>query len=95
MPDDTNDIVSWETYMTGPRWALRDGTIRKGLLDLASEVSGAGLEGWQLDLVYEQRVTSLATATVFFKVTGKRWCVHEFKQAVEDAAARNNLPCPV
>ena len=97
------EIVEWESYITGPRWALRDGTIRKGVIDWTHDgqqwVHGtehAELIGpWRLDLDYERRTTGIVTATIFFKVTGKRWCVEVFQTAVRDAIRQYNVVVPV
>lgn len=72
-------LAHWETYLEGPRWALPEGTIRKGIID-------CGLHG-KVELVYEQRTTSLTRATIFFKVQGPHRYVSAFSDAVSASCA--------
>lgn len=73
---------SWETYITGSRWQLREGTIRRGVID----------SGCNVKLVYEQRVTSFMNATIFFKVEGDIEQVEEFRRLTLDAINFANGP---
>jgi hypothetical protein len=75
--------ASWETYVSGPRWRLPEGSIRRAVID-------SGLQ--TVDLLYEQRVTSLMQASIFFKITGEDDEVREFREMIDSAVRIANGP---
>ena len=67
--------ATYESYISGPRWRLPEGTIRKGIMDT----------GLNVHLDYEQRVTSLTRATVFFRIYGAEDQVRAFRECLYEA----------
>lgn len=86
-------MTGYETYLSGPRWRLPAGTIRRLVIDVNAALRKRRL--LPVRLVYERRETGLLEATLFFRVEGDELSLRFFAYAFGRIVEMNNSPVPM